>query len=180
MTNQYFILETGVGLVNATSYVDLNTANAYATAYGNANWTALDAGTQQNYLMQATQALDLLYGQDYYSIPLTHGSYIQALLFPRYTMVINGIQIIQSGQIPVQLVNATVEAGMMLAAGSNLYQLPSTLPFTKSESVKVGGLQTTTTYNKSPMTEKIPGYWKIEKILFPLLRVSQNPSYLSL
>jgi hypothetical protein len=177
---QGFVVETGAGLANATSYITTDQANTYLQMYGESGWVGADANLQQGYLMQASQSLDLLYGQEYYSLPQTQGAAIQGLLFPRFTFVINRIQIIQAGTIPVQIQRATAEVALMALNGTNIFPQPNTLPFTKAQNIKLGGLGQDTTYGMLPKAEKYPGFWKVEKILEPILRKDNNPSYLSL
>ena len=180
MSNPLFVVETGAGLANATSYIDTPFANNYLAAYNESGWTNQSATAQQGALMLASQAIDLLYGQDYYSIPMTSGAAIQGLLFPRFTFVVNRIQIIQAGTIPIQLQRATAEVALMSIQGVNITPQPNTLRFVKSQTEKVGTLETSTTYMRAPKAEKYPNFFKVEQILKPILRQDNNPAYLSL
>jgi hypothetical protein len=180
MGNPGFVVEDGTGLVNATSYITTDFANTYLSMYNESGWTTQSINAQQGALMLASQSLDLLYGPDYYSIPMTTGALIQGLLFPRFTFVVNRIQIIQTGQLPTQLQRATAEVALMSINGVNIFPQPNTLPFTKTASVEVGSVKQATTYGHLPKAEKYPGFWKVEQIIKPLLRQDNNPSYLSL
>ena len=192
-----FVVETGAGLTNSNSYVSLATATAYNTQQGNADWNAItDVTIQEVALIKATQSIDILYGQQYYSLPMQQGQgafapntpYLQALLFPRFTMVINQIQIIQSGAIPVQLQNAVCECALIwyragggtTAGDPAIFPQPNQLPYVRNKMVKVGGIQTSSSYGRQVDAERYPGFWKIDKILYPILKKSNNPSYLSL
>jgi hypothetical protein len=176
-----FIVETGQGGEYSTSYTTTDYANTYHTNLGNQAWTSQNGIAQQEALIQATQCIDLIYGPRYYSLPMTSGQVpLQALLFPRFTFVINRIQIIQAGTIPVQLQNAVAEVALMSVQGINLYAQPNQIPFIKNQTVQVGGLKTDTTYRTKVKAEEYPGFWKVERILKPILRVSDLPSYMSL
>ncbi len=196
-----FVVETGAGLTNSNSYVTLTYASAYATQMGQVNWTnQTDVTIQQLALIKATQAMDILYGQEYYSIPMQQGQnvvnnvpYLQALLFPCITMVINMIQVIQSGQIPDQLargvcelafiwLNANLVGGTFTTNPINdavIFPQPNLLKFMRNKQMKVGGIATNVTFGRDIDAERYPGFWKIDKIMYPLLKKSSNPNYLS-
>ncbi len=191
-----FVVEDGTGLTNSTSYVSTAFATTYATQNGFADWLSLtDISIQQMGLMKATQSIDVLYGQQYYGIPMQQGNnfispgqpYIQSLLFPRFTFVINNIQVIQSGVIPVQLQRAVCEvAEMWFQAGNGstsgdatIFPQPNLLKFTANKTTEVGPIKSNTKFGKTPDAERYPGFWKVDKILFPILRQSNNPTYLS-
>jgi hypothetical protein len=180
-----FVVETGVGLVDATSYTTTDFANTYHTNLGNQSWLSLSATTQQEALIQATQCMDLIYGPRYYSLPMSQSNPagqpgLQALLFPRQTFVINRIQIIQAGTIPTQLQQATVETALMFTQGINLYAQPNQVPFIKNQTVKVGGLETATEFRTKVKSEEYPNFWKVERILKPILRNSGTPQIMGL
>lgn len=184
-----FVVEDGSGKVDANSYTTVEYATNYFTNYANTDWTSItDVTIQQEALIQATQSIDIMYGQEYYSIPRSQGMnmlypnvpYLQGLLFPRFTMVINQIQVLQTGWIPTQLQNAVCEVAVMWIDGVNIFPQPNLLKFTKTKGVKVGGIATTTTFGRDIDAERYPGFWKIDKLLFPLLKKSTNPQYLSL
>lgn len=176
---QNFLVEDGTGLANSTSYLSTDDANTYATTYNVPNWLALDVTLQQQYLMDATYCIDRLYGQDFLGIPMSH-DYIQALLWPRFTVVVNGIQVVETGQLPYQLTQAVFEVACMDMNGLNLYPEPNRTPFLTGESKSIGSLRVQQTFGKPPLAEKFTGFWKVEQILYPLLKQTRNPTYLSL
>jgi hypothetical protein len=181
MSNPLFFVETGYGYANATSYIDTPFANTYLAAYGETGWTNQTLDAQQGALMLASQSLDLQYGQRYYSLPQTSGDPIPGLLFPRFTFVINRIQIIQAGTIPVQIQRATAEVALMYIQGLNIFPQPNKVRFHKGRSVKVGdAVSEQVTYARPPKAEEFANFWKVEQILYPILRKDENPSYLSL
>lgn len=184
-----FVVEDGSGKVDSTSYVDIAYADTYLTNQGKSEWIGItDTTIKQFALMQATQSIDILYGQEFYSIPRSQGmsqlhpgqAYLQGLLFPRFTMVINQIQVIQTGWIPVQLKNAVCEVALMQINGEDIFPQPNLLKFTKKKAVKAGSVGIDTEYGRDVDAERYPGFWKVDKILYPILKKSNNPTYLSL
>jgi hypothetical protein len=107
-------------------------------------------------------------------------AYLQALLFPRFTMVINQIQVLQTGWIPVQLQHAVDEVALMWINGIDIFPQPNLLKFTTNKQVKAGSVGMSTTYGRDIDAERYPGFWKIDKLLYPLLKKTTNPSFLSL
>jgi hypothetical protein len=182
-----FVVEDGTGLPTATSYITTDYANSYITNYASdANvglWAGQTLSAQQKALNLATESIDYLYGQEYYGIPQSQSApkpqQLQALLFPRYVFVINRIQLIQDGGLPVQLQKAVAEVAVMYINGIEIMPQPNTLGFVKSLQEKIGSLETNTTYRAEVKAEKYPGFWKVEQILKPILKVSDMPSYFS-
>jgi hypothetical protein len=197
MSNLYpgisFVVEDGTGLTNSNSYVTTAFATTYATQNGFTDWLAnTDISIAEMALMKATQSIDILYGQEYYGIPMQQGQnnlspgvpYIQNLLFPRFTFVVNNIQLIQSGVIPLQLQRAVCEVAEMWYGGgamndATIFPQPNLLKYTADKTTKVGSISSHVKFGKTPDAERYPGFWKVDKILFPILRKSNNPTYLS-
>ena len=75
------IVETGLGLSNANSYVSAADAQAYHSDRGNALWTDGDDDAKLAALIRATSALDGIYGRRWPGYRC--GTY-QALAWPRY------------------------------------------------------------------------------------------------
>ncbi len=192
-----FHVEDGSGVYNATSYVSLADADAYFGTLNSINpvtngpyataWTSLTTDQKEQALNQATYAVDLLYGQDFLSMPQypappQPGANVltQNLLWPRYTMIVNRIQVVQASTIPYKLKYAVCDVAMMYVNGINIFPAPNTRKTLKSETQKVGDLMVSNTYGLSPPVEKFTNFWKIEKWLEPYLRKTSMPSYLSL
>ena len=164
-----FIVETGAGLATSNSYVAVAYADTYHTTYGNTAWKtdgSIPDTTKQLALMLATQACDVLYGQRYMSLPQYS---TQALLFPRFVMVVNRIQIIQAGTLPTQLLNAVCELALMQLIGTNLFPDPNTLSQIQSQTVKVGDIETSTAYGHTVAAPVFAGFQKVELLLQPIL-----------
>ena len=195
MSNAYpnlsFVVEDGTGLVAANAYCTTDYADAYHNDRGHADWTAItDITIKQEAIIQATQSIDIMYGQEFYSIPRSQGlaqyypgqMYLQGLLFPRFTMVINQIQVLQTGMIPKQLMQAVSEVALMWLNGGeeSIFPQPNLLKFTKEKLISVGGIKSQVVFGRDIDAERYPGFWKIDKILYPLLKKSSNPTYMSL
>jgi hypothetical protein len=156
------IVETGTNVANANSYCDLTFADNYFTLFNNSDWT----GDTTTALIQATASVDLLYGQRFQSTPLY---YNQALLWPRYTLCINGSQIISAGTIPVQLKKAVCEIALLSLQGVDIFPKANTNSYLKQDIVKLGDLEFNSSYNTGPASESYEGFNKIDLILAPLL-----------
>lgn len=170
------IVETGANIANSNSYVSVSDADAYHLLFNQTDWSGLDTD-KENALINATLSIELLYGQQYLSLPQFS---TQSLLFPRFTFVINRRQIIQSGTIPTQLKRAVCEVALMYLNGLDVYPIPNNANAIKSNSVKIGELDIANTYGKFPKAERFAGFNKIDILLAPLLRKTDVPQYMSL
>lgn len=171
-----FEVETGNASPTANSYVATADADAYHTLYGNSDWPldATDAIKQQA-LVNATKACDLLFGQRYLSMPATS---TQALLFPRFTFVINQRQLISSTQIPTQLAQAVCELALLYVTGTDILPTPNLRKQYSNETNQIGSLKQSITYGNVPNVEEFEGFWHIELLLKPLIHdtsVAGNP-----
>ena len=175
------IVEDGSVVPNCNSYVTVAWADDYHTTYGNTDWTSITDTTQKELaLINATQSIELLYGQRYLSLPLAHFP-LQNLLFPRFLMVINRIQVISSNSIPIQLKRAVAEVALKFINSEDIFPLPNTDNFLKSKDLEIsGGPKKSVTWAKLPYTEELPGFNKIELILKPLLRQKNSSMIMSL
>ena len=172
-----FIVEDGTKVAGANSYVPVAYADAYFSQYSNAIWTGLLTSDKQAALITATQSVDLLYGQRYKSMP---ASSTQSLLWPRFVVIINRIQIVQSGTIPAQLMNAVSEVALMANQGINVFPVPNTDAQLKQQRNQVGTLVQDSVWGHTPKVEKFAGFNKIDLILYPLLNESDMPASLAL
>lgn len=164
-----FIVEDGTNVPNSNSYVDVTYADSYLGMFGYADWTSItDPVIKQNALVAATQAVELMYGQRYLSFPSRS---VQSLLFPRYLLIVNRIQIISQGTIPDQLKRAVCEVALMSVQGSDIFPLPKTDNFLRSKKLAIsGGPSKDVSWSKNPVTEQFLGFNKVELLLKPILR----------
>jgi hypothetical protein len=164
------IVEDGSIVANSNSYVDQTYATNYFALFGNSDWVANDDIA----LIHATRAIDLLYGQRFQSVPAQS---TQSLLWPRFVMVINGIQIIQTKTIPRQLKDAVCEVALMYQQGINIYPTPNTQTAVSQDTVKIGPLEFQKGYKSTIPSETFENFNKIDLLLTPLLVSGNNQSY---
>ena len=184
------ILETGAKVPYANCYISVAEADTYHTTYGNTDWTDLPASAEnttlkEQALIQATQSIELLYGQKYLSFPQTiyqPGTTLDqyTLLFPRFLLIINRIQLVQALTIPYQLRRAVAEVALMKIQGADIFPLPNTDNWLTSKDLSIsGGPSKKVQWSKNPFTEMHAGFNKIELLLKPLLRRTESPLSMS-
>lgn len=173
------IVEDGTKVTDANSYCSLSYANAYHTKLGNTDWTGItDSNIQAQALILATQSLELLYGQRFISFP---ASSYQSLLFPRFLMIINKIQVVQANTMPHQLLDATAEVALMSVNGVEIFPTQNINNFIESKDVSIsGGPSKKVKYSKMPFTEQFVGFNKIDLILKPIIMPLNASGSLSL
>lgn len=159
------IVEDGTNVSNSNSYVSVEYADQYFSTFNNTDWNGTD-DDKMYALIQATQAIDLLYGQQYASFPMYSD---QSLLFPRMSMVINYIQIIAQNTIPRQLKNAVCEVALMVLQGEDVFPTANTEAQVQSKTDTIGDLTQTRTYKSAPTVERYVGFNKVELLLKPIL-----------
>jgi len=161
------IVEDGTGISNSNSYVTLAEADAYFTSIGELGWAGTDDFKNQN-LINATSAMDATYGQRYLSYLRDNTS--QALLWPREDVWDRHGRRIGSGAIPVTLQNAQCEMALLSQNGVDLYPEGSIAKQATSESVSIGDISESKTYQRTATDQaQYDGFRKIEQILWPIL-----------
>lgn len=160
------IVEDGTGLTTANAYVTVAEADAYFAA--DASWADVEDSLKETYIMQATQAVDLLFGERYMSYP---SKYDQALLFPRVGFYNTQKQYIASNEVPKRLKNAVCEVAKVAQLGGNILPDRSLASTLISRSEELDGLKRSYTFAKdaSPSNETLQGFYKVELMLAPLL-----------
>ena len=103
-----FVVETGSGSATANSYISLADADDYVDNYlrNKSAWTGLTDGLKQQYLREATQALDGIYGARWRGYRFSD---TQALDWPRTSAVTSDGWIVSQTEIPEAIKRATVE-----------------------------------------------------------------------
>lgn len=127
-----FVVETGAGLSDATSYVSLADADAYHADCGNTVWAAAAAADKQTALIRATAFIDATYRGRFPGYPAMQR--LQAREWPRvaaYVSIpdngrsdaffyggqrdysfVDGVYYIPSNQVPREIVAATCEGAL--------------------------------------------------------------------
>lgn len=162
------IVEDGTEVANAHSYVTLAEANAYHTLYGNTDWDGDDATLDQA-LIVACLSLELLYGPKYLSQRVTN---TQPLLYPRFAFYDQLQQLHAQGSIPKKLKDAQCELALMYLLGTDLFPEENQASGIAQESIKVGDIQTSTTYQKQPKKSAYDGFRKVDITMYPLLKIN--------
>jgi hypothetical protein len=170
------IVETGEKLADANSYVSLAEADTYHTNYGNLDWPGADsAEDKKQALILATQSVDSLYGPRYLSFVYPESP--QALLFPRAYFYDNNGRIVPENTIPVCLKNAVCELALLHMNGVDIFPVPASTKFIKSESVKAGSVEIAHEYFKAQETATYESFDKVEVFLYPILKTNTGSSW---
>lgn len=122
------IVETGVGLANAESYISVADADAYFAARGITLWATLLEAEKEQALRRATDYMEYWYGDAWSGMRVT---LTQALSWPR-TGVTYKKWLFPSNQVPREVVKACAELGFKAAGGELAADLGSQV---KSETV---------------------------------------------
>lgn len=157
------IVETGISVVGAQSYVSVEEADAYHAAHGNTStWAAAGLIGKEVALRKATAYIDGYYGgryKGYRTYPLT-----QNLLWPRAEVIEfpeDGVSL-PSTSIPTRLKDAVCEAALRAVSGT---LAPDLEAGGRVQSVSVGEISQTFFPNASPTTK----YQQIDTLMAPLL-----------
>ena len=161
------IVEDGTGISNANSYVTLAEATTYFANKGFLGFAGTDDFKNQN-LINATTALDALYGQRY--ISFLRDEVTQSLLWPREQIWDRHSRRINDDQIPTVLKNAQCEMAVLSQNGVDLYPEGRKSSNVTGESVTIGKISQSFTYQRTPEQQATyDGFRQIELILWPIL-----------
>ena len=161
------IVEDGTGIANANSYATLAEADQYFSDTGNLGWAGTDDFKNQN-LINATAAIDATYGSRYISELRDNTG--QALLWPRDTVWDRHRRRLNGDEIPQSLKNGQFEMALLRQNGVDLYPEGRKDNNLTAESVSIGDISESKTYQKSPTEQAVyDGFRKIEQILWPIL-----------
>jgi hypothetical protein len=159
------IVETGLNVAGANSYISLIEANTYHTAYGNTAWDTSGGTDYTTALIVATQALDAYYGAKYESaIPV--GS-TQPLLWPRLIFWDKYGRIRQSATIPQEIKNAQAEFALLYSQGTDLFPQLNVESNLVDKIEKVGDVMIRSFYNK---TTPVSNFRKVDLLLYAVLK----------
>ncbi|GAA2867431.1 hypothetical protein GGQ99_001295 [Aminobacter niigataensis] len=167
------IVETGSGSPTAESYVSVADAAAYATARGLTFPTTPEAAAEQA-LRRATTWLDGRYRGSFPGSRTNRRE--QALEWPRINAYDRSCppEYIDKNEIPVEIVNATIEAAVReLAAPGSLS--PDVTPGKIKKSAKVGEIAVEYAVG-SGVTDQRPVLTVIDDVLSSILSISRSPA----
>lgn len=163
------IKEDGTIVTGANSYTDLADANAYFTAKGELGWAGDDSFKEQN-LINATTAIDALYGERYIS-RIVDEEPSQSLLWPREFTNDRNQRRINEDTIPNALKNAQMEMALLAQNGVDLFPEGNKANDITQSSVSIGDISESTTFQKLNKEQATyDGFREIELILRPILK----------
>jgi len=160
------VVETGVGLATANSYLSVAQADAYHAQYGSsAAWAGASWSQKEAALVLATQYLDITYEGRWRG---RKASATQALAWPRFGGLDNDAYTIAGDGVPENLKRATAELALRVVLGDELLGVIAQPGEVASESKSIGPISTSVTY----VTGRPAGgkqYPKVDGLLRPLL-----------
>ena len=149
--------------LGSNTYVSLAEAEAYFAEYPCDSWDGEEEEKEQS-LVNATQAIDALYGEKYMS-ELAEDS--QPLLFPRVQFYDMNRRLVSG--LPTSLKNAVCELAALSLTGVDIFPEPSQAGLVQQENLQVGGIAIGTTYFKAPHGASFEGFRKVDLMIRPLL-----------
>ena len=169
------IVEDGTKPANANSYITLDYANSYHTMMGNTSWSGDDSDLEQAIII-ATQSVELLFGHKYLSQRLLG---VQSLLWPRYPMWDNYLNLILQSVIPTSLQNAVAEAALLSLTGIEMFPDISQLNNVQRIDDKVGEIEESIQYFGKSRLSTYENFRKVELLLYPIIQKKRNTITLS-
>jgi hypothetical protein len=158
------ILEDGTVVANANSYVTVADADTYHALYANTDWAAVASQDKEDACIIATQAVDLIFGEQFASFKYQD---VQSLLWPRYSFYTVDGNLIQYNQIPSNLKVAVYQLALLHTQGNTLVADLDPASYATEESLKVGELSISRKY-KQAVDRTIDR--KVSLILRPVLK----------
>lgn len=111
------IVETGQGVADANSYIELTYADTYHSVRGNADWAAASEAARTAALIRATEGIDAKYAEQWLGVKAKSG---QSLAWPRAKVIDTTQPIVTSegesiavDSIPKALKQATAEVALI-------------------------------------------------------------------
>ncbi len=169
------IVETGVGVPDADSWVSMADSNAYATKVGNTAWVDGDAELKEPALRRAAQYIIAVYGNRFPG-KRTQAPELQSLPWPRSNVADDDGYLIADDLVPTNLKWAQIEAAFLELARAGTLQPTATSRLQKS--VTVGPLSVTyedSVGNKYGPTGQ-PLFSIIDGLMQPLLDLNKTSS----
>jgi hypothetical protein len=165
------IVEDGLGLEDAESYISVADADAHHALYGNEDWLDFSEAEKEILLRRASRDLDILYGSRFDSTLLTT---TQTLLWPRVTYK-NAVGYAISG-LPSQVKAATAELALLEGQGLSVLDTDETSNL-KSISQSVDGVGSESKsffYPGGAVWTKVS---RVSQLLLPLLGIGPSSHY---
>lgn len=162
------VVEDGSGLSTAESYASVAAATAYWAARTEpAAWAALSTdGEKEVALRQATEYLDARFGarwKGYHANPL-----VQALDWPRSSVLDRDGYCVASDSLPTNLVRATIEAAARQASADLAPDIDADDVGIAKTSVRADTISESIEYTGTKAASDV--FVKVERLLAPLVR----------
>lgn len=149
-----FVVETGVGLTNANSFVSVAVADLYNENHTeSALWISSASVLKEKHLRLATQFISASWEGAWKGVKV---SGLQSLPWPRYAVTVDG-NYINSTPLPQALIEATCEAALRSMAGDTLMpdlEAGGSGGVTRTD-VKIGPLEFETVFGSPSSPNKI-------------------------
>jgi len=158
-----FVVETGAGLSNATSFISVADADAYASEVGLSAWTGA-SGTKETALIKAQRYITQTYRGMWKGIRSTE---LQALDWPRADVEDYDGYVLDSDSIPAAIKEAQVELAVRALSADLISDVATDTSNVASESSTVGAVAYSVTYTGGKSSQKI--YTVVERLLEPYL-----------
>lgn len=160
------VVESGIGMADAESYISVADATTRHASLGNAAWAALASDTvREQALRRATQYMLQAYRIRWSGERSTS---TQALDWPRYGVVVDGYQL-ASDSIPVEVANACADLALKASAADLSPDLTRGVL-----RKKIGPLET----EYDPNSPQAKRYTAIDRMLAPYLAGSSMSAML--
>lgn len=159
-----FVVEDGTGKADATAYLTVAAADAYAADHTTpAGWSAASSTAKEAAIRAATDFLDRQYAGAWRGRPW---SSTQRLSWPRGGVVLDGYEL-SASPLPRQLLEACAEVAFKSFLGEALMADVADPSRIVSESVAVGPISKSVTYAGAKASA---AYWRtVESLVAPLL-----------
>jgi len=158
-----FVVETGAGLSNATSFISVADADAYTSEVGLTAWTGT-TGTKQTALINAQRYITQTYRGMWKGMRSTE---LQALDWPRADVEDYDGYVLDSDSIPAAIKEAQVELAVRALSADLMSDVTTDDSNVASESASIGSISHSVVYAGGKATQKV--YTVVERLLEPYL-----------
>ncbi len=158
-----FVVETGAGLSNATSYISVADADSYASEVGLSAWTGASA-VKETALINAQRYITQTYRGLWKGL---RSNELQSLDWPRSDVEDYDGYILDSDSIPAAVKEAQVELAVRALTASLISDVAVDSANITSESSTVGSLNYAVSYAGGKSTQKV--YTVVERLLEPYI-----------
>jgi hypothetical protein len=163
------IVETGVGVASANSYISLEDAEQYLLTFSNNDGAIAGFNDElaAKCLVQACRTIDTLYGNKFYGLMQSPSN---SLLWPRTSFIGNNGRLFAASVIPDCIKQAQAELALKIYNGEPAIPVSNTEAAVRSKSVSIdGAVSTSVTYATTPNVVEYAGMDVVERLLAPVV-----------